>query len=247
MYKINPIPSDKDKIKQPQCVLDGILPKVGSSMCMVGSSGSGKSILVYNLLENKRFYGGKQSFDQIFLFSPTALTDSIQKALKVPESNCITDIKQDGEKAINMILESQKRIVEKRGTDKAPSVLIYFDDCIGCTKLMQTEAFTKTFIANRHFAITTILCSQHFTRLPKVCRLQCSAFFLFALSRSECEMITDYMSPPMMTKKQMLFMLNDNLKEKYSFICIFKHEPWETRFRSCLGEIINLDHYRKIK
>lgn len=107
MYKIVAPPSDKDKIKQPKAVEKGIIPKLGSSILMVGVSGSGKSVLVQNLICDDRFYE-KKTFKHIFLVSPTADTDSIQKSLKLPEHCQITNL-EAAPAALEKVYEYQKK------------------------------------------------------------------------------------------------------------------------------------------
>ena len=87
---IRPIETSKDKIEQPELAKDEnmYIPPIGSSVIMSGKSGCGKSTLLANLLLDARFYGPSEQkpkgwFDKIFLFSPTANGDDIQKSLGI--------------------------------------------------------------------------------------------------------------------------------------------------------------------
>ena len=88
---VKPIKTSKDKIKQPDLAIKNIIPKLGSSIIFCGRSGSGKTTLLHNLLIDKRFYGKNKYFKHIFLFSPSAQVDDIQKELDLPEA-CISAI-----------------------------------------------------------------------------------------------------------------------------------------------------------
>ena len=52
---------------------------------------------------------------------------------------------------------------------------------------MNSPQFIGAFIKARHFNFSVFLCSQHFKRIPRICRLQASYLCFFALSNSECE------------------------------------------------------------
>lgn len=92
-------------------------------------------------------------------------------------------------------------MVKEHGSDKAPQVCIIFDDVIADSDLMKQAIFIKCFIASRHYNATTFLCAQHFTRIPKICRLQASAMYFFACSLTEAIVIAEQLAPPMMPKK----------------------------------------------
>jgi ABC-type lipoprotein export system ATPase subunit len=56
----------------------------------VGQSGSGKSVLLHNLMTRPEFY--KDAFDKTFLISPTGESDDVQKQLLIPEACRFTDL-----------------------------------------------------------------------------------------------------------------------------------------------------------
>ena len=57
-------------------------------------------------------------------------------------------------------------------------------------------------------------------------------------------MLVDEFSTPKMKKDAFFQMVNDTLKEPYSFLTINMRSPWETRFRMGLAQTIDLDDYR---
>ena len=242
--KIKPIKTQKDLIKQPVLAQHGIIPKLGSSILLVGKSGSGKSTLLANLIGDSRFYASKKSFDHIFLFSPTGEADDVQKQIGIPASCVFTDLTKDGIPALQKIHKYQEEEVKSKGAAKAKQICIIFDDIIGNIKFMNEPCFTKCFIACRHINATVFLCSQHFTRVPRVCRLQASYLAFFAISNSEAELLAEEFAPPSLHKKGFLAMIDETLNEPYSFLGINMKEPWEKRFRKNLDEVISLDYYR---
>lgn len=241
------VPTEKDSIQHPHLASHplGIIPKLNSSLLLVGKSGSGKSTLLANLVADPRFYGGKKSFDLMFLISPTGLADDVQKALKIPESQVFTDLMGEGIPALARIHAHQEDEIKKYGAGKAKKILVIFDDCVGDTKFMREKSFVQSFIACRHYNCTTILCSQHFTRIPRVCRLQANYLAFFQVSNSEAELLAEEFAPPRMKKKAFLQLVDDAMSEKHSFLGINMKQPWESRFRRNLDEVINLDYYRQ--
>ena len=243
VYKIQPVATSKDDIKHPALSEAGVIPKLNTSTILVGKSGSGKSVLLHNLLTRPEFFNKYQHFDKIFVVSPSAECDDVQLALKIPTSCVFTDM-EEAVVALEKIEKFQSEEIKKLGSGKAQKFCIIFDDVIGHTKLMNNPVFISAFIKSRHYNFTVFLCSQHFRKIPKVCRLQASYLCFFAISNSEAEMLCEEFSPPQMKKDAFMQMISDTLKEPYSFLTINMRSPWETRFRRGLAEPINLDAYR---
>lgn len=239
---IRPIATSKDKIKQPKLAtkeFDMLIPPLGSSVIMSGKSGSGKSTLLARLLLEKQFYKG--FFDKIFLFSPTANGDDIQRELNIPKKHVFTDLDEAPE-LLEVILKSQKKKLENTPAHKTQQYAIIFDDVIGNTKFMNSNEFTQCFYQVRHVCCTTFICTQHFKRVPRVCRLQANFIFYFRGSQSELETLVEDFAPPNMTTndfRQLVF--NATSGQGYDFLTINMKVPWGTRFRKNLGRIIQIE------
>ena len=240
-YLIHPVKTSKDDIKQPALADEGIIPKLGSSIIISGKSGSGKSVLLYNLMTRKEFYLG--AFSKIILISPTAEQDDVQIALKIPQSCIFTDLKQ-AVGALQIIERIQTTQITKVGSGKARRICIIYDDVVGHTKFMTSPEFVGSFIRSRHWNCTTFLLTQSFMKVPRVCRLQCSFIVFFPLSRSEANTVIDEFCPPKTTAQQFERMLMEVLDEKYQFFVVNMRVPIPIRYRKGLGEIINLDDYK---
>ena len=240
-YKIQPVKTSKDSIKHPALSEEGVIPKLCCSTILVGKSGSGKSVLLHNLMTRKEFFHGH--FDKVFLISPTGEADDVQKALNV-SPNCVFTDMGEAIKALDKIEKFQEKEIKEKGSGGAQKFCIIFDDVVGHVKLMNSPEFIGSFIKARHFNFSVFLCSQHFKRIPRICRLQASYLCFFALSNSECEVLCEEFAPPAMKKDNFLRMIDDTLKEPYSFLTVNMKAPWETRFRKGLAQVINLDSYR---
>jgi hypothetical protein len=245
------IPTSKDNIEQPELAKheNMYIPPLGSSVVISGKSGSGKSTLLANLVKDERFYGKSTEkpngwFDKIFLFSPTANGDDVQKSLEIPKKYVFTDLEEAPE-LLEAILDTQQtKLEDGDGADTVPQYLIIFDDIIGDTKFMNTKAFTRCFYQVRHANCTTIICTQHFKRVPKVCRLQANFIFFFQGSAAEVEMVTEEFAPPSYSKREFEKMVMEATKGKFHFFTINMKIGWDKRFRRNLDEFISLDRLK---
>jgi len=249
---IAPIETSKDDIAQPDFAKheNMYIPPLGSSVVISGKSGSGKSTLLANLLMDERFYGPsldrpKGWFEKIFLFSPTANGDDIQKSLNIPKKYVFTDLEEAPE-LLALILDSQqKRLDEAGGADLVPQFCIIFDDVIGDTKFMNDKAFTRCFYQVRHVNCTTFICTQHFKKVPKICRLQANFVFFFQGSAAEVDTVVEEFAPPMYSKNEVREMIHDATCKKYSFLTINMKLGWDKRFRRNLDDFIFLARLSK--
>jgi len=243
---IEPIKTAKDKIKQPDLAKEEnnmVIPPLGSSVLICGKSGSGKSTLLARLLIEKQFYKG--FFDKMFLFSPTANGDDVQKKLGIPPEHVFTDLEEAPE-MLEMILTSQKEQLENAPAHKVPQYAIIFDDVIGDITFMNSREFTQCFYQVRHVCCTTFLCTQHFKRVPRVCRLQANFIMFFQGSMSEVETLVEEFCPPNMSKRDFSTIVCDATrpeekgKPNYEFLTINMKVGWELRFRKKLNELIDM-------
>lgn len=247
---IHKIETSKDQIKQPRLAEDErkIIPHIGASIVINGKSGSGKSTLLTNLLTGPQFFGKSEEkpdgwFDEIFWFSPTADGDDVQKAANVKKEHVYTDLDEAPE-LINVILSSQKEKLSGGGkAHKVKQFAIVFDDVIGETSFLNTKEFLQTFYMVRHRNCTTFICSQHYKRVPKVCRQQASFVFFFAGSQAEVETVVEDFSPPMYSRREFADLVNYATSDNHSFLTICMKVDPRLRFRKNLDEILALDRF----
>jgi len=224
----------KSKIPQRLLMEKNIIPKHPSSVISNGCSGSGKSNLLASLLTRGEFFKGY--FNQIYLFSPTGDTDDMFSHIKIPKKNVFTSMKPSD---LLSIMDKQEKIIKKKGVDKAPRILVIFEDVQGNNKFMKSKPFLRAFIANRHFGMSTWLCSQSFTKTPRACRLQANNIFFFKGSGSEKMMMMDEFCPAGINKKEFERLIDSATEEPYSFLHINMRVAQKERYRCNLGEIIN--------
>ena len=230
---IKPIDTAKNKIKQRPLMEADVIPRHPSSVIFNGSSGSGKSVLLLNMLTRPEFFG--RYFEEVHLFSPTGGSDDLFRVLNLPQENIHIDMKAQ---ELSDILEEQRGKIEADGVDKAKKMLIIFEDVQGNGKFMRSKPFLKSFIANRHYGISTWLCGQSWTRTPKACRLQANNIFYFAGSGSEDELMAREDCPPGMRKREFISLLQQGTREAYNFVHINNRVPHAERYRRNLDTIL---------
>lgn len=245
--KINKIETSKDKIKNHPLSEQNIIPRLGTSCILNGTTGQGKSTLLTNLITDERFFGSKKRkyFDFKFLTSPTAQGDDVQKELGIDEEFTFTDLNEAPD-LINVILKEQKNKIKEKGSDNAPQILMIYDDVVSNPAFMKEDPFVKSFIASRHYNMTTFICSQSWTSVPRKCRLQAKNIFFFAAPLSEVELLALEYCPPGLTKKQFYKMVEYATFEPFSFMYINKSVPMSQRYRKNLYEILNIDFFKRL-
>ena len=250
--EIKPIEDNsKDKIEQPRLSKEDVIPRINTSNIFVGSTGMGKSTLITNLVSKTQFFGGKRSdgrgwFDHIILISPTGDTDDVQKAMGVDDAQIVTDLKE-APGVLRLLMREQKKKIKEMGADKAPNILLIYDDIVSHPLFMKDPQFIKSFIANRHHNFTVLLGSQSWTKAPRAVRLQARGIFYFAGGISEVELLCDEYCPPGLNRYDFKQMIDYATRDPYSFLYINKSVPMKQRFRKNLGEIIQLEYFRESK
>lgn len=241
-------PTNKSKIKQRPTMKENIIPSHASSCIFNGKSGSGKSMLLVNLMSRPEFYGpdlrtarGKKGlgyFDIVVLFSPTANGgDDLVRFLKLPESRIFTEFDQT---ILDNIISTQKQIISSKGLEKSPKILIIMEDIQSDTKFMNSKAFLKCFIMCRHLNISTFLLGQSWTKTPRAARLQANNIFYFPGSLSEEKLLAQEFTPPKMTERQFRDLIGYATDGPHSFLHINMRGPMRERFRKKLDEILDL-------
>lgn len=231
-YEIQAIPTSKTNIPQCQGAMDGVVFKHPFRLYIVGASGSGKSNLLLNLMSRAEFYSGY--FDEVFVISPTAneLDDSYA-ILNLPPERFF----QPNVEVLSVIESIQKKNIEKKGIERAPKILIILDDIISYKKFTGSKQLLKMFVMGRHYGISLCLLSQAWHRVPKSIRLNMSSCIFFKGSQKEADTVCEEYCVPGYSKKQMLKMIHEATRAKYSFLCIDLHKSIEDgRYRRGLTE-----------
>ena len=237
---IKEISTSKNKVKVSEYQKNHVIPKHPFRAILSGRSGSGKSNLLINLLTNKKFY--KNFFDIIFLISPTAgkLDDSYIALEESKQKSKIAIINELDCDTIEEIMDINKGLIEEDGVDKAPRILMCYDDVISNTKFMNSRPFIHSFVASRHYNASVIICTQRFNSVPRVCRLQANAIFYFKGTGSELETLSKEFCPSGYRWKEFASVIDHATAEKYAFLFINGQADEKHQYRIGLHSIMEL-------
>lgn len=240
LLKIEPLDTNKSKIKTTKNMDDGVIPRHPVSCMFVGKSGSGKTVLLLNLLTKKQFF--KDFFDIMFLFSETAGFggDDLYKHLDIPDDHIFKPNKQ-GVEQLNHIVKTQKKLIKDKSIEKSPKILIIFDDIAHSTKFLKSDAYLLLHIANRHLNISCFSLVQSYVRIPRSCRCNIGCIFFFhGCTESEKEKLSEEHCPANFKWKEFLQVINHATDEKHSFMFVNKSVNMKQRYRKRLDTILEL-------
>ena len=183
--EIKPI---KTSFKEKHDIPD-ILPQPAFRLILVAPSSSGKTTLVNNLLTRPEF-GYKKLFKKnIFLFSPSIKYDDALDKLGVKEENTRSHYDED---FINEIVEDQKTTINKHTKEKAPHILMLFDDIVFELPKTKSSELKKLFFYGRKFKISLIITTQKYRQLEPAYRLNASQYVYFLnINTREYDAIAD--------------------------------------------------------
>lgn len=238
--KITPLKTKKTDLPQSLYMEADIINRYPSLTLCIGKSGSGKSNVIANMLTKKEFM--KDFFDEIYLFSPTAKSDDIVEHLNLKEEHIIDNLDESSIIKLNKIVDDNTEKIKKNGiknTAKNSKILIICDDCISEKIFIKSNILSKLATAGRHALISTIICSQSYTKVPRVIRLQAQGMIVFPSSNDELDLLCEDLCPAGMSKKDFLELIKYATEERYSFLFVNHHvkNPKE-KFRKNFNEII---------
>lgn len=237
-YQITAIDTKSNKIQQPQGAKEGILPEHPFRMYVVGSSGSGKSNFILNLLTKKDMY--HNYFDEILVISPTAVNlDPSYKVLNLPEENYFPC----DENVLDRIMTIQEENIEGKDGDKsnAPKILLILDDIVSYKSFCNSKMMLKFAVMSRHWGISMMILSQAYHRIPKSVRMQMTVVIYFKGSNKEIEVLAEDFGAPGLSAKAFRTIIANTTSKRYDFFFVDTNRPVdEGRFRKNLSDFISI-------
>lgn len=238
---VGAIPNNsKDQIKQPELAEKKCIPALNTSTIVIGKSGSGKSSVIYKLLNDPNMWDAKNTFDLVCLISPTAKMDDIQRQYPITDDDCIIDDLSEAPAFLRGLMDMQRHKIEEFGSANSPLVCVILDDCVADKRFINSKEFFEIFMKSRHYNMSVIIASQQYKSISKKARLQAMNVIWFASPMSETENLLMDHCPPNMTKRNFLRLIQFATKDRHSFLYINMQCPWAERYRRCFTEIISL-------
>jgi hypothetical protein len=234
---IEPIKTDRDSEWLKKSQRNGCLPGPGLFM-ISGTTGSGKTVMLVNLLKKKSMLKGYWKPKNIYVFclSPCPM---LEDELGIPSKNIIHE---DNPELLGNIINAQKKRMDELGFDKCERKLIICDDCAQSKTFLKSPILTTLAFAATHFRVSVWLTTQSYTQIPRRIRVNCHYLALFHGARkSELDRFLDEYESPFLTKKQMLDMVKHAIKDQYSFLFVNNTVPDKTeQFRRCFSKLLKL-------
>ena len=208
---------------------------------IIGGSGSGKTNLLLNLIENQ------PDIDKIYLYAKDRYESKYQYLINKREGvgiNHFNHSKAFIENSNNM--HDVYKNIDEYNPDKENKILIVFDDMI--TDMIQNKKLnsivTELFIRGRKLNISFVLITQSYFKVPKDVRLNTSHFFIAKIPNKRELQQTAINHSSDINTKDFTNIYRKCTSQPYSFLIIdtmlASNNP--LRFRKNLFNIYNKNH-----
>lgn len=179
-FNVIPLPKPKEdnnnKLKEP-------LPKLHT--LFIGSTGSGKTNLILNMILRNRMYGYLNYYKKIYIISPSSCVDSSFDNVDLYINAYDKKKQKKGLGEIELIDTFSSEIVEEIIDEitelyvpNGDRTLILLDDCINELPT-SIKPVQMLFTRGRHMKISVWLSSQAYKKIPKVLRLNAHDVIVF--------------------------------------------------------------------
>ncbi len=147
------------------------LPKLHFNMIVLAPTGTGKSVMIRNLLMNNEFYNSsnRKTFDNVFILNPNYSNSGDELLYDLPEENIETDI-DEADNFLDFVLANQS-------ANKDDVSLLICDDAM--TAFNKRSKLSKILSRSRHNRLSMIVVSQYLKILPPVTRSNGTCFVIF--------------------------------------------------------------------
>lgn len=207
----------RDKIyKTPLQQKYGMIPPGLCTIC--GTTGSGKSNIICNILNNNVML--KDYFDKIYLF---CLSPADTLTANCDIDGCYMD--DDPEKLVE-ILEEQDKQIKDKGYEKADHILIILDDIVQSNSFLKHPVLSKIAFSGTWSKTSCIITTQSYVQIPRRIRLNAHSILLFhGLTETELDRFCDEHASPYLNKKSFRNMIKYALDDPYSFLFYNRTNP----------------------
>jgi len=200
------------------------LPKPPFRWILVGSSGSGKTNIIKNILFEKK-WGYCKYFDEIYVFSGSKddLTEYKGYANKNNMQDKMAFYQRFDDAGIKKICDEIEEDNNSIRIKNPVRVLFVLDDqiCNNVSSISKLNSIDEIMIRGRHAHISCVVSTQKYTALNQnIRKLNASAITVFQeTNRQDLESVAkdhaDLMEP-----KELLELFKEHLTERFSFITI---------------------------
>ena len=221
---IKPIQTKEYETKQSKY---NVVSKLPLRSIVLGPSGSGKSILLQNMILD--IY--RDCFSRIYIFSPSINVDyQTWEPVKKYIDKSINNTHEEqfyfdnfNEAALSDIINTQRKIVEyqkKHDHKKLFQILVIIDDFADNYKVSHHPLINALFTRGRHSCISCCVATQKFHALSNIIRINATDLYVFRLrNASDLQAFLDE-TGALTDKTTLLEMYRTATDEPYSFLYV---------------------------
>lgn len=192
------------------------------SMLIAGSSGSGKTQLLKQILKQSQ-----RHYDYFVVLCPSLEFSGDYTDFE--ENKKFTTFSEYDPAVINEVMETQADIIKRHGKIRCPKVVLILDDCLEFLK--QHSLIEKVFFKGRHINISPIVLVQKLKGVSTILRVNTRyAIFFRAGNSNELEHFLEAYTG----KRERAKIENELIewfKQLYSFLfCDFKTQNFQDRY-----------------
>ena len=205
------------------------VPKIPLRSILLAPSGSGKTVLLSNLILN--IYRG--CFERIFIFSPSIDIDKTWEPVKKYQTDDMKVAEKDNDKLyfdhytpddLENIIDMQHKIIKMlkdSNRKKLFSILIVIDDFGDDPSFTrQSRLLHSLFTRGRHNSISTIVSTQKFASIHPIIRVNAISLIVYRLrNQKELDAMVEEVSG-LTGKKELIEIYKIATADEYSFLYI---------------------------
>ncbi len=171
--------------------------------CIIGQSGSGKTVLALNAIARMLVY------DKLYIIQKNPDQSKIKK---------LTDAFKEAGREMDLILGTGMVDIPKPDDfDKTKQNLVLLDDLVNEP---DQSRIIELAIMGRHKGVSLIYLTQSYYKIPRIIRLQATDFSIFELNRKETRLIYDDVGQACESLDLFRRMMMDSTTKDYGFLQI---------------------------
>ena len=227
MSKPNIVPISVKQYEVKQSKYEQV-PKLPCRSLLLGSSNSGKGILLQNLILD--IY--RDCFERVFVFSPSifvdhtnrAITDYLDSKITLSEDEPPLYYDNYDEDSLERIITTQKKIIEhqkSKNVKKLFSIAIVIDDFADSYLVSKgSKLLHSLYTRGRHSQISTFIATQKFNALATILRVNADTLYVFRLRNyQDLNTFLEEVSA-IVDKKALLQMYKKATNEDFGFLTV---------------------------